>query len=215
MKRDLVVMGAGGFAREVLWLLEDCNANDPVWNVLGFIDENRELHGQTLCDVPVLGGLEWLNDKAGIHLISGVGGNAVRRRFASVGAELRLPFATVVHPDTKRSRFVEIGEGTVVCAGNILTTQVRIGRHVNINLDCTVGHDVVVEDFCNVSPGVHVSGFVHLAEDVDIGTGAVLLPGRKVGRNTTIGAGAVVSTDLPANAVAVGIPAKIIKTKAP
>ena len=215
MKRDLVVLGAGGFAREVLWLVEDCNANDPMWNLLGFIDENRELHGRTLCDVPVLGGIEWLKDKAGIHLISGVGGNAVRRRFASLGAERGLPFASLVHPDTRRSRFVEIGEGTVVCAGNILTTQVRIGRHVNINLDCTVGHDVVIEDFCNISPGVHVSGFVQLAEDVDVGTGAVLLPGRKVGRNTTIGAGAVVSTDLPANVVAVGIPAKVIKTKTP
>jgi len=87
MKTDLVVLGAGGFAREVLWLVEDCNANDPVWNVLGFIDENRELHGRTLCDVPVLGGLEWLNDKAGIHLISGVGGNAVRRRFETGAQE--------------------------------------------------------------------------------------------------------------------------------
>lgn len=214
MKKDLVVLGGGGFAREVLWLLEDCNEDTAAWNVLGFIDENPALHGQSLCELPVLGGLDWLTNRTGIHVISGVGGNAVRRKFAKLGADLGLPFATLVHPDAKRSRFVEIGEGTVVCAGNILTTQVQVGRHVNVNLDCTIGHDVVIEDFCNLSPGVHISGFVHLAEDVDIGTGAVILPGKRVGRNTTIGAGAVVNTDLPENGVAVGIPAKIVKTKA-
>ena len=214
MRKDIVVLGGGGFAREVLWLLQDCNEDTGAWNVLGFIDENPALHGQPLCELPVLGGFDWLTNRPVIHVISGVGGNAVRRKFATLVAALGIPFATLVHPDARKSRFVEIGEGTLVCAGNLLTTQVKVGRHVNLNLDCTVGHDVVIEDFCNVSPGVHLSGFVHLGEDVDVGTGAVILPGKNVGRNTTIGAGAVVTADLPMDAVAVGIPAKVVRTKA-
>jgi sugar O-acyltransferase (sialic acid O-acetyltransferase NeuD family) len=214
MKQDIVVLGAGGHGREILWLLDECNAEQAAWNVLGFIDENPALHRRPRCETRVLGGFEWLKGKRNVHLVSGVGDSAVRRRFARLGRELGLPFATLVHPDVKRSRFVEIGEGTAVFAGSILTTQVRVGRHASINLACTLSHDVVVDDFCTLAPGVHVSGAVHLGEDVTVGTGAVILPGRQVGRNTTIGAGAVVSEDLPADGVAVGVPARVIKTKA-
>ena len=136
---------------------------------------------------------------------------SARRTFASRALALGLPFATLLHPTVRRSRFVEVGAGTVICAGNILTTQVRVGSHVNLNVYCTIGHDVVIEDFCNLSPAINVSGYVHLEEGVDIGTNAVLLPGKRVGRGSVIGAGAVVTSDIPPFSVAVGVPAKVIR----
>jgi acetyltransferase-like isoleucine patch superfamily enzyme len=108
-----------------------------------------------------------------------------------------------------------VGEGSVLCAGTVLTTQIRIGAHVNLNLNCTIGHDTVIEDFCNLSPGVNISGSVHLEEGVDIGTGAAVVPGRRVGRGSTVGAGAVVTSDVPPLSLAVGVPARVIKTLRP
>jgi sugar O-acyltransferase (sialic acid O-acetyltransferase NeuD family) len=213
---DLVILGAGGFAREVWWVCDEANQSRHQWNIIGFIDEAPGTKDRILCDLPVLGDFGWFEGR--IHkpaVICGVGRNVTRRRFVEKSRLLGLQFATALHPAVRMSRFVDIGEGSVVCAGTVLTTQVRIGAYVNLNLNCTIGHDAVIEDFCNLSPGVHVSGFVHLEEAVDVGTGAVILPGKRVGRGSTIGAGAVVAGDVPPMSVAVGVPAKVIKTLEP
>jgi sugar O-acyltransferase (sialic acid O-acetyltransferase NeuD family) len=212
--KDLVILGAGGFAREVWWLCEDVNEDARSWNVLGFIDEAPGTEGRVLCDLPVLGDFGWFEGRVGRpFVICGVGANRTRRRFVEKARSLGLRHATLVHPTARRSRFVEVGEGSVICAGTVLTTQIRVGAYVNVNLGCTIGHDVVVEDFCNLSPGVHVSGSVHLEEGVDVGTGVVVLPGRRVGRDSTLGAGAVVTADVPPRSVAVGIPARVVRTR--
>jgi sugar O-acyltransferase (sialic acid O-acetyltransferase NeuD family) len=211
--RDLVILGGGGFAREVWWLSEEVNRERPEWNVLGFIDEDSGTAGALLCDRQVLGDFGWFEDRSNPpYVVCGVGSNRTRRRFVNRSRALGLRFATLVHPTVQRSRFVEVGEGSVLCAGVILTTQIRIGDHVNLNLDCTVGHDAVIEDFCNLSPGVHISGAVHLEPGVDIGTGAVILPGVRVGRDSVLGAGAVVRSDVPARSLAVGVPARVVRT---
>ena len=212
---DLVILGAGGFAREVWWVCEEANQDHPKWNILGFVDEAPGTQGSLLCDLPVLGSFDWFEASLGRekpHVICGVGANSTRRRFAEKSRSLGLRFATLIHPTVRRSRFVEVGEGSVLCAGTVLTTQIRIGAHVNLNLNCTIGHDSVIEDFCNLSPGVNISGSVHLEEGVDIGTGAAVVPGRRVGRGSTVGAGAVVTSDVPPLSVAVGVPAQVIKT---
>jgi sugar O-acyltransferase (sialic acid O-acetyltransferase NeuD family) len=211
--RDLVILGGGGFAREVWWLSEEVNRERREWNVVGFIDEAPGTAGTLLCDRPVLGDFGWFEGRSTPpHVVCGVGSNPTRRRLVDRSRTLGLRFATLVHPTVQRSRFVEVGEGSVLCAGVILTTQIRIGDHVNLNLDCTVGHDAVIEDFCNLSPGVHISGAVHLEPGVDIGTGAVVLPGVRVGRDSVLGAGAVVRSDVPTRSVAVGIPARVVRT---
>lgn len=214
--KDLVILGAGGFAREVWWLSEEMNEDARRWNVLGFIDETAGTRGRILCDLPVLGSFDWFETRGEKPLVvCGAGSNRTRRRFVARTRALGLGHATLLHPGVRMSRFVEVGEGTVVCAGSVLTTQVRIGSFVNVNLGCTVGHDTVVEDFCNLSPGVHLSGAVHLERGVDVGTGAVVLPGRRVGGDSTLGAGAVVTADVPPRSVAVGVPARVVRTIEP
>jgi len=125
-------------------------------------------------------------------------------------------FATLVHPRTEMSKWVEIGEGTVICAGNILTTNITLGKHVQINLDCTIGHDVVMGDYTTLAPGVHVSGFVQCGKRVYIGTGAVIINGTKedpitIGDDAIIGAGACVTKSIPAGQTWAGVPAKPLK----
>jgi UDP-3-O-[3-hydroxymyristoyl] glucosamine N-acyltransferase len=110
----------------------------------------------------------------------------------------------------------ELGIGAVICAGNILTTNICLGVHVQINLDCTIGHDVVLDDYTTLAPGVHLSGCVHCGKRVYIGTGAVIINGTQedpitIGEDAIIGAGACVAKSIPAGQTWVGIPAKPLK----
>jgi acetyltransferase-like isoleucine patch superfamily enzyme len=103
----------------------------------------------------------------------------------------------------------------VITAGCILTNQIRIGAHVHLNLDSTIGHDVLVEDFVTVAPGVHISGNVTLGGGNNIGTGAAIIQGVRIGAGSVVGAGAVVTEDVPPDVVAVGVPARVIKQRSP
>jgi len=132
-------------------------------------------------------------------------------------AEAGFRFATVIHPNAAYSaEWNTFGEGTVICAGNIITVNITIGRHVQINLDCTIGHDVIMGDYTTLAPGVHVSGWVHMGKRVYIGTGANLINGTEdaplvIADDVVIGAGACVTKSiLEPNVTAVGVPAKVL-----
>lgn len=211
--QKVVILGAGGFAREVLWVFREDNKVNRQWEVLGFIDENPENHGKVICDLPILGGFEWFEmvDKSGIKVICGVGSPRTKKYFVEKAESLGLKFCSVMEPNVRMSAYVEVGKGTIITAGNIITTQVRIGNHVSVNLDCTLGHDDMIEDYCNIAPGAHISGNVTLREGVDIGTGAVILQGLTIGKWSIIGAGAVVIENVPDHVTAVGVPARVIK----
>jgi len=212
----VVILGAGGLAREVYWIFNDVNIKaGGEWEVLGFIDENSVNWKQSLCDIPVLGDFQWfeMNNRNDLKVICAVGSTTARKHMVEKAKNMDLSFCTIFHPSVKCSRYIDVGTGTVITAGCILTTQIRIGNHVYINLDTTIGHDVIIEDFVNISPGCHVSGNATLKEGVDLGTGAVVLQGVTIGKWATVGAGAVVTEDIPDNVVAVGVPAKVIKYK--
>ena len=211
--QKVVILGAGGFAREVLWVFREDNKVNRQWEVLGFIDENPENHGKVICDLPIMGVFEWFEmvDKSGIKVICGVGSPRTKKYFVEKAESLGLKFCSVMEPNVRMSAYVEVGKGTIITAGNIITTQVRIGNHVSVNLDCTLGHDAMIEDDCNIAPGAHISGNVTLREGVDIGTGAVILQGLTIGKWSIIGAGAVVIENVPDHVTAVGVPARVIK----
>ena len=210
---QIVVLGAGGFGREVLWLLQSIAEKQQGLDILGFIDENTSVHGRKLCGVPILGGFEWFEkaEKANVRVACAVGDPEVKRRLVAKAQDSGIDFYPAMHPSCQMSRFVEVGEGTIIAAGSIITTQVEIGKFVTINLNCTIGHDVRIGDFSTLAPGVHISGNVILKEGVKLGTGAVVLPGVNVGEWTTVGAGAVVTKNIPPRVIAAGVPARVIR----
>ena len=216
MTRPIVIYGVGGFARELLALVRDINAARPEWDVLGFLDDNPESWGRTLNDVPVLGGRAWLHDAAPRpHVAFGIGSPAVKARLAEAMDDACAGFPRLVHPSAVISARVELGDGVVVTAGNILTTEIRVRDFATLNLMCTVGHDCDVGRFATISPGVNVSGNVTIGEGCDIGTGTAIVQGVAIGEWSIVGAGAVIARDLPANCTAVGVPARPIKLREP
>jgi sugar O-acyltransferase (sialic acid O-acetyltransferase NeuD family) len=212
--KDLVIFGSGGFAREVLQIVQDANEDGRTWNFMGFLDDNSSIHGHELHDYPILGGVEWLGRRESTWLVVALGRPDLRRRVVQRVVEAgTTSFATVVHPESWIGRRVRIGAGSMICAGNRLTTDIEIGRHVIVNLQCTIGHDTRIEDYVTSHPAVNISGSVHLEEGVELGTGGAIIQGIRVGRWSILGAGAVVAKDIPPNVTAVGVPAKVVKER--
>ena len=211
--KELYIIGAGGFGREIAWLVERINQEKPTWHLKGFIDDNPEIWGRGFDDYPVIGGCESLRKiNHDIWVLCAIGSSKTRRRIIEgLGTSPNIHFATVIDPSVQMSKRVEIGEGTMICAGNIITVDVTIGKHNIINLDCTIGHDAILGDFVTLYPSVNVSGCSAIGSETELGTGMQTIQGMKIGSQTIVGAGSVVIRDIPERCVAVGSPAKVIK----
>lgn len=209
--KDLFIIGAGGFGREVAWLVERINEVNPTWNLKGFIDDNESLWGSVEGEYSVLGGCDYLNTLSNVYAVCAVGSAKIRKIIIGKLKNSNVKFATLIDPSVLLSKRVEIGEGSIICAGTTITVDIKIGNHVIINLDCTIGHDDVIEDFVTIYPSVNVSGNVLIGECSELGTGMQIIQGKKVAPNTIIGAGAVVVKDCSESGTYVGSPAKKIK----
>ncbi len=210
MSKELYIIGAGGFGREVAWLAERVNEVEHIWDMKGFIDDDETLLGTLQGSYPVVGGCDFiLNIKREIWVVCAIGCAAVRKKIVGrLENNPKIRFATLVDPAVLRSGRVSIGEGSILCAGTILTVDISVGKHVIVNLDCTIGHDVKIQDFVTVYPSVNVSGQVVIGEGVEIGTGAQVIQGKRICAGSVIGAGAVVVKDIVEKGTYVGVPAK-------
>jgi sugar O-acyltransferase (sialic acid O-acetyltransferase NeuD family) len=207
---DLYIIGAGGFGREVAWLVRRINQIEETWNIVGFIDDDSSLWGKKEDGYSILGGCEYLIEQRNIFCVCAIGSAKVRKKIIEKIQD-KVQFATLIDPSVIMSESVQIGVGTIVCAGTIITVDEKIGNHVIFNLDCTLGHDDVIDDFVTLYPSVNVSGNCHLEECVEMGTGSQIIQGLNVGSGTIVGASACVINNLPEDVTAVGCPAKIIK----
>jgi sugar O-acyltransferase (sialic acid O-acetyltransferase NeuD family) len=217
MACPIAIFGAGGFAREVLQIIHDLNAESAEqapWHPVGFIVDAAYVKQGQIHDLPILGSVDWLKHHPDTAVVIAVGSPAVRQRIARQITEAQHShFATLIHPKSWIGRRVSIGTGSVICAGALITTDIQIGQHVHINLGCTIGHDAALDDFVTLNPAVSVSGNVHLGFGAEIGTRSTLIPQAHVGEWSIVGAGAVVTKELPSNITAVGAPAKVIKQR--
>ena len=162
--KDLYIIGAGGFGREVAWLVERINKINPTWNIKGFIDDNESLWGTKEDAYNVVGGCNYLKTLGDVYTDCAVGSARGRKIIIGKLKDSNVKFATLIDPSVIVSSRVEIGEGTIICAGTVITVDIEIGNHVIINLDCTLGHDDVIADYVTVYPSVNISGNVTVGE---------------------------------------------------
>lgn len=213
MKR-IAIIGAGGFGREVEMLIEQINQVKTTWEFVGYYDDGKPA-GEAIGRKKVLGtvpDLAALKDE--MNIVIAVGEPRTKKKIhEAIKNNPRISYPTLLHPNVQIGRNVSIGEGSIICAGNIITVDIALGRHTILNLSCTVGHDTVMKDYCSVMPGVNISGEVTINECVYIGTGAKIINQLTVGDNVTIGSGAVVTKNLEPGVTAVGIPAKPLGSK--
>jgi sugar O-acyltransferase (sialic acid O-acetyltransferase NeuD family) len=211
--KDIAIIGAGGLGREVLAAIAACNDTCKEWNVVGFLDSNRSLVGSKVGGVTILGSDDWRprSSDDSLWFVCAVGDPKARFRIVEKLSAQGCKFATIVHPDVRVPSSVRIGAGTVVMAGTRFTTDVNIGCHVVVYLNCAITHDVEIGDFCMIAAGCNLSGGAVLETGVQLGTAASVLPRRRIGAWTTIGAGSVVTDDIPRESTAVGVPCRVLQ----
>ncbi len=210
--QDIVIIGAGGFGREVKTIIDAVNKVKKIYNFIGYYDDGVE-KGTIINNFPVLGKLQDLNatDKE-ISVLLGIGDPTTKGKIINLLSNEKINFPTLIHPSVQISNDdVSISNGCIICGGTIITCNIKIGSFVTLNLMCTVGHDTIIDDFSSFMPSVNISGEVHIQEKVYVGTGAKIINQLTIGKSTIVGAGAVVSKSLPDYCTAVGIPAKPIK----
>ena len=213
--RNIAIYGAGGFGREVLTILHDNNKLEEKWNVLGFFDDGKE-KGEIINGYKVLGGIQDLNTwPHKLSIVVALGAPSVKKDIIQRITNPRIEYPTIFHSSAiiGDNNTVKIGKGCIICAYNIITTNVIIGDFVILNLSCTIGHDTTIGEYSSFMPTCNISGEVNIGECVFGGTGSKIINRKNIGNHSTIGAGAVVIKDVPDNAVLAGVPAKVIKLK--
>jgi len=212
------VVGAGGHGLEVKGYIEDLLCAGWRGELVGFLDDTKR-RGQYR-GMEIIASLQEfaVQDDSllrGIEYFTAIGNNSGRREVVDrierlFGGQLR-PW-TLVHPMAMVGRS-EIGEGSLLASGSIVTSGTRVGRHCILNVKASVSHDCEVGDFVSLNPGVTICGHCQIGDSAYIGAGATVIDRVRIGERTIIGAGAVVVRDIPPDATAVGVPARVIKTR--
>lgn len=210
--KKLVIIGAGDFGREVAWLVERINAKEPTWELLGFADDNPTVQGLILDGYSVLGTTQWLQTlMEETYVVCSIGTGRVRKLVMErVLKQKNLQAATLVDPAAIVGRNAVIGPGCIVCAGSIISIDAELTAHVILNLNCTIGHDAVLHDYCTVNPGSNVSGKVCVGESTDLGTGVKVIQGLHLCGQCIVGAGSVVVKNIEEPGTYVGVPVRIV-----
>lgn len=209
--KQIVIIGAGGFGREVQWLIERINEKELTWEIKGYIDDGIDA-GTEINGYPVLGGInELLEMQQEIAVVCAIGSSSIRKKIIErISSNPNIEFPNIVDPSVQMSKYVKFGKGNIICAGTILTVNIDIKDFSILNLDCTVGHDVVLNSFVTVYPSVNISGCVMIGKHTEIGTGTQIIQGKTISENVIIGAGAVVVKNIDISGTYVGMPAKRI-----
>lgn len=209
----MLVIGAKGLAKEILEILHQ---NNLLENVVFYDDVNKNIGSKLYDKFPILKS----PDEAKIYFASkskeftiGIGDPKLRYKLYNLFKDLGGTLVSTISPKSDIGNYGNlIGAGCNITSGVVITNDVHLGKGCLVNLNVTIGHDCRIRDFVELCPNVNISGNCTIGDFTFIGTSATVLPNINIGKNVVVGAGAVVTKDIPDNSVAVGIPAKIIKT---
>lgn len=211
MLKDLIIIGAGGVGRETALIVEDINNKSREWNLLGFVDDYKEI-GEDINGYKVLGGNDYINKyEKEVYVVCAIANYKIKKSIIEKIKNYNVKFANIIHPSVKLNRTVDIGNGCIVYENSIITANINIGNHVIVSPKCGIGHDSIIKDYCSLLWNVNVSGNVVLEEGVTMGSGSTIIQGIRVGHGSFIGAGAVVIEDINEESVAVGVPTRYVE----
>jgi sugar O-acyltransferase (sialic acid O-acetyltransferase NeuD family) len=217
MKR-IAIIGAGGFAREVAWLIRDINHRQQQYDFAGYVVSDVSKLGPHDSAAEVIGDLDWLTRNPVDCLAMGIGNPSAK---LAIAADLDQRMASVqwpplIHPTAQLDfETATIERGVVLCAGVIGTVNLTIREFAMVNLSCTIGHESILGRGVVLNPTVNISGGVTIEDGALIGTGAQILQYKTVGARAVVGAGAVVVRDVPADDTVTGVPAKSLQAQRP
>ncbi len=207
---DIIILGAGGHGRVVLDIIQQARNHKPV----GFLDNNKALHGRRVDGLPVLGGLERLPDLRGRGIAAAtiaIGDNGVRRAMADALEQSGFQLVNAIHPSAQLAGNVTIGKGVVVSAGALVCAHCQIGDYAILNTGCIVDHESMIGTAAHVCPGVRLAGHVTVESGAFLGIGATVIQNIRIGFEAIVGAGSVVVNNVDPMTTVIGVPARVTK----
>jgi sugar O-acyltransferase (sialic acid O-acetyltransferase NeuD family) len=203
--KKICIIGSSGLAKETYWLLQEVGLED---SIECFMEPNEYWQQKEVFGIPVKKQSEF--DSSRHKAVIGIGDTLIREKIVKTQLPLDTEYPTIIHPNVKMSKWVQLGRGAVICAGNIITCDIKIGDFAFVNLACTIGHDCIIGNYLNMNPGVNLSGICNIGNHVSIGTNAAVRQGIQICNNVTIGMGANVVKNIVESGTYIGSPAKLL-----
>lgn len=205
--KELIIVGAGGFGRELLELVKHINAVEKKWNIKGFIDDRLNALEQYECDYEVIGTIQDWEPRNSEVFACAIAEPGIKERIVHTLKAKGAVFVPVIHPTAWISEFANIGEGLVAYPYSTIGPNTYLGDFVTL-LSAAIGHDAIVGKYTTISTHCDITGGVRLGERVFLGSHASITPGRKVGNDVYVCAGSVVMTNIKADIKVMGCPAR-------
>jgi sugar O-acyltransferase (sialic acid O-acetyltransferase NeuD family) len=209
--KKLIIVGAGGFGREILAWIREVQTLAQEYETICFLDDNPQALAPYNYQEPIIGGIQDYRPQKGDAFVMGIAAPTRRKlEIAETLLQRGAHFISLIHPTAVFGNNVKLGQGCVICSNVIFTSDITIGDFVSINVLAAIGHDVVIGDGCTLYSFVNVNGFAKLGKGVEVGSHGSILPGSVVGDFATVGAGSVVIKSVKAGTTVLGVPAKKI-----
>lgn len=207
--KKIIIIGASGFGRELVQWIEDINNITPEWEILGFIDDNKEALDCYKCDYKIIGSIKDWEPKEDEYFACALAFPAVKKKVVTLLKDKGGKFATLIHPTALINKYAEIGEGVIITPRSNVNANAKIGNFVSI-LGSGIGHDAIIGDYSTLSGRCSINGHVQIGSQVYVACGVSIAPSKKIGDEATIGIGSVVISNVKAGTTVFGNPAKKI-----
>ncbi|RUO46613.1 acetyltransferase [Pseudidiomarina aquimaris] len=204
----LILIGAGGFAREVLEWASDTNEITANHLITHYLDDKHADLKSFGYNLDFLGDITNFKPEKSDRFLLGVGSPEAKRNILKKFAGYKAQFQTLIHPTAVITRTSNIGVGTIVCPFSVLSANTRIGNFVTLNCYTSIGHDAVIGDFSTLSSHVDITGAVQIGESCFLGSGARVVPKKKIGNRVNIGAGCTIQSSIKGSGTYYTAPAK-------
>ena len=206
---DIIIIGAGGFGREVYLWAKDSFSKDQ-YRIKGFLDDNPRILDNYDMDVGIIGNLNSYEIKNQDRFLFAIGDIDVKKRLIIKMKKRGAKFLTLVHPTAIMANTTKIGEGVIICPFCLVSDNVLLEDFVMMNVYSSCGHDAKVGRYSILSPYATLNGFVILEDEVFLGTHTTVIPYKRVGYKSKISANSVVMRDVATNKIVFGVPGKAI-----